>query len=141
MEHEAKDRVAKLDELRKLQSRVAELEHELTDPPRPWQAAGYYASYYATTGFILGIFGAATSLLFNVVESLMVGQHPLQLIKVYLTFPLGERALSPELGRASADGPIMLAGRRGDGVSREEVEALAESLPNNWNVYRVAADA
>ena len=35
------------------------------------------------------MFGAATSLLFNVVGSLMVGQHPLKLIQVYLTFGNG----------------------------------------------------
>jgi hypothetical protein len=38
---------------------------------------------------------AAASLLFNVVGSLIVGQHPLRLIQVYLTFPLGEKALDP----------------------------------------------
>jgi hypothetical protein len=37
------------------------------------------------------------SLVFNIVGSLFVGQHPLQLIRVYLTFGLGERALRPEL--------------------------------------------
>jgi len=40
---------------------------------------------------------AVMSLAFNIVGSLFVGQHPLQLIKVYLTFGLGERALRPEL--------------------------------------------
>jgi hypothetical protein len=42
---------------------------------------------------VLGLCGAATSLLFNVVGSLVVGQHPLELIRIYLTFPLGESAL------------------------------------------------
>jgi hypothetical protein len=49
---------------------------------------------------ILGFFGAVSSLLFNVVGSALVSQHPLQLIKVYLTFPLGEEAIRMESGLA-----------------------------------------
>jgi hypothetical protein len=86
----------KLTELEELRRRVAALEREIAAPPEHWQATGYYAAYYATTGFILGMFGAAASLLFNIVGSLIVNQHPLKLIQVYLTFPLGEKALTPE---------------------------------------------
>jgi hypothetical protein len=92
------DRAAKQLELADLQARVAELQRELHTAPPHWQATRFYAAYYATTGFLLGIFGAATSLLFNVIGSALIEQHPLRLIQVYLTFPLGERALTLDDG-------------------------------------------
>lgn len=92
----ATEREEKARELESLRKRVAELETELEPAPGHWQARGFYATYYATTGFMLGSFGAAASLLFNIVGSALIGQHPLKLIQVYLTFPLGEKALTPE---------------------------------------------
>ena len=59
-------------------------------PQHGWQASGYYTAYYATAGFLLGIFGAMASLLFNVIGAPIAGKTPLELIRVYLTFPLGE---------------------------------------------------
>jgi len=94
MEHTARDEKRK--RLAELRQEVAGLEQELGEKPAHWQADRYYAAYHATNGFILGIIGAAASLLFNVVGSLVVGQAPLKLIQVYLTFPLGEKALSPD---------------------------------------------
>ncbi|MCO6455531.1 MAG: hypothetical protein J5I93_09570 [Pirellulaceae bacterium] len=86
---------AKRSELQRLRSEVARLEAELREPAggtRRWQARDFYAAYYATTGFMLGMFGAVTSLLFNVVGATLLGEPPLKLIQVYLTFGLGERA-------------------------------------------------
>lgn len=106
---EAEERRQKTVELANLKQRVEMLEGELaamTPAPGPFQ--GYYTAYYATSGFMLGMFGACTSLLFNVVGSLLVpggpSQHPLRLIQVYLTFPLGERALQLNSGLALAIG-------------------------------------
>jgi hypothetical protein len=48
---------------------------------------------------------ALASLLFNVAGSLVAGLHPLQLIRVYLTFGVGERALSLQLDK---DGGLTL---------------------------------
>jgi hypothetical protein len=93
-------------ELAELETRALLIKERLAttaDVP-PFQPRGYYAAYYATTGFMLGIFGAMSSLLFNVVGSLLVGQHPLELIRVYLTFPLGDRALEIDSGLALAVG-------------------------------------
>lgn len=98
----ATDPAAKARELASLRERVAELEAELEPAATAWQAQGFYAAYYATTGFILGSFGAAASLLFNIVGSTLIGQHPLKLIQVYLTFPLGEKALTPEFNTGIA---------------------------------------
>jgi hypothetical protein len=89
------DLQARLEELEALKARVDKLEAELTtEAARPgWRATEYYAAYYATAGFLLGSFGAMASLLFNVVGALAVGKNPVELIRVYLTFPLGEKAL------------------------------------------------
>jgi hypothetical protein len=84
------------DELNQLRARLATLESQLHKTPPHWEAQGFYGLYHATAGLMLGIIGAAASLLFNVIGSLMVNQDPMQLIKVYLTFPLGEKALSPD---------------------------------------------
>ena len=100
-----------LQELNALRGRVAQLEAEAAaeleaDNPQPQWSRGFYLTYYATAGFFLGMLGALASLGFNVVGSYLVGQHPLQLIKVYLTFGLGERALDPQL----SDGLVLIIG-------------------------------
>jgi len=95
-------------ELAELRRRVAELEAETqaAAPPGPDWTHGFYLSYYATTGFFLGMIAAVVSLAFNVVGALLTGLHPLQLIRVYLTFGLGERALELELDKG--DGGLAL---------------------------------
>lgn len=99
---ESTDKAAELEQLRE---RVRQLEAEVErEEPPPWQPPKFYTAYYATTGFLLGIFGAATSLLFNVVGAVLVGKHPLELIRVYLTFPLGEKARTIESGMTLAIG-------------------------------------
>ncbi len=82
-------------ELQQLKERVEKLETEIEQarPVSHWQPSGYYTAYYATSGFLLGIFGAMTSLLVNVIGAPLAGKSPLELICVYLTFPLGEKAL------------------------------------------------
>jgi hypothetical protein len=97
------ERTAKIAELERLRAEARQLEDQLERAAeQPWRASGYYAAYYATAGFMLGMFGAAASLLFNIIGATLFGKHPLELIRVYLTFPLGERALSlsAEDGRA-----------------------------------------
>ena len=82
------------------------METELETSPRlPTQfaASGYYTAYYATTGFLLGGVAAMTSLLFNVIGSLAFDKNPLELIRVYLTFPMGEEALNYERGQQWRD--------------------------------------
>ena len=49
-------------------------------------------------------------MLFNVVGSALVGQHPLELIRVYLTFPLGDKALELDSGLAIAVGCCLYLG-------------------------------
>lgn len=86
----------KQQEYENLQQRVAELERELADSQSgdSWQShSGSYPAYAATTGFLLGGIAASAALLVNVIGAVLVGRHPLELIRVYLTFPLGEQAL------------------------------------------------
>lgn len=99
-----KEAAAKRIELEQLYARVAWLEEEVAQLPRQWPPREFYTAYHVLAGFVLGMFGAATSLLFNVVGSLMVGQHPLRLIQVYLTFPMGEKALQVDEGLTLATG-------------------------------------
>ena len=84
--------------LARLREEAAELESELAAEaagPGDWKRRGYYLTYYATAGFFLGMVAALTSLMFNIVGATLAGKDPLQLIRVYLTFGLGGRALDP----------------------------------------------
>jgi hypothetical protein len=110
-------REARLKELAKLHARARQLEVELAElPSATWPPKQYYAAYYATTGFLLGFYGAATSLIFNIIGSLLVPafggtpQNPLRLIQVYLTFPLGAKALELDSGLALAIGCCLYLG-------------------------------
>jgi len=100
-------------QLAEARKNVSELESRLShaqEDTTRWAPTGFYADYYATTGFFLGMIAALTSLVFNVVGSSLVGQHPLQIIRVYLTFPLGERALEMQSGLAIAVGCCLYIG-------------------------------
>jgi hypothetical protein len=85
----------KQQELLELRERVQRLEAEVEAERTAgrWPPHSFYAEYYATTGFLLGMFGAAASLLANVIGAPIAGKSPLELVRVYLTFPLGEKAL------------------------------------------------
>lgn len=97
-----------------LQRRVAELERELAGGQidDSWRTrAGFYPAYAATTGFLLGGVAAAVALLVNMAGAYLVGRHPLELIRIYLTFPLGEQALvltSVPRGLSAVDDRLIL---------------------------------
>jgi hypothetical protein len=103
------NREAKQRELAELRVKVSQLEHELEpETPSmepPWPPREFYTAYSALTGFVLGGVGAMASLVFNIIGSLIIGQHPLQLIRVYLTFPLGAEAID----MTSVDSGLALA--------------------------------
>jgi len=135
------DRQAKQQRLEQLRRQVAELEAELKAAPEAapeaasdqWPPQGYYTGYYATAGFMLGGMAAAASLLLNVVGSLIVGQAPLRLIQVYLTFPLGQRAME----MTPADNGITLA----IGCCLYLGTGMLLGIPFHLVLSRVAADS
>jgi hypothetical protein len=68
-------------------------------PLGPWPETGYNTRSHAKSGALFGAIAGCTSLLTNIVGSVLWPafsgheQHPLRIIQVYLTFPLGESAL------------------------------------------------
>ncbi len=95
------DLEAKKARLAELKAEVAQLEAEISGAESDrFRGGTYYTAYYATAGFFLGMIGAATSLLVNIIGAPLAGHPPLKLIQVYLTFPLGEKALELESGLA-----------------------------------------
>ena len=103
------DLQSKQRELDALQSRVAELEREVNQmaTPKVQTPPQYYVAYELMGGMVLGLLGAAASLLFNIIGATMVGKHPLELIRVYLTFPMGEKALQLDADFALAAGACL----------------------------------
>lgn len=106
------NREQKLRQIDSLLAQARQLESEIAQErvAGHWPPSSYYTAYHVLAGFVLGIFGALTSLVFNIVGSLLVGQHPLQLIRVYLTFPVGAEALQTESGLALAIGCCLYLG-------------------------------
>jgi hypothetical protein len=106
--------VAREARLAQLRAEAAQLEAEI-DAERfgraagDWARRGYYLTYYATAGFFLGMVGALVSLIFNIAGATIAGKDPLQLIRVYLTFGMGEKALDPAFdnGLALAMGCVL----------------------------------
>lgn len=100
------DTEAKQQELAALQLRVAQLEREVhqISASEVWTPPRFYTAYELLGGMVLGLIGAGASLLFNVIGSLMTGRHALEIIRVYLTFPMGEAALKLESDFALAAG-------------------------------------
>lgn len=84
-----------------LEKRLAALDANET---QAFSSTGYRTSHEVLVGMMLGVIGAGAALIFNVVGSVLIRLHPLELIRVYLTFPLGEEALSIDHGIALAIG-------------------------------------
>ena len=95
-----------LDAIRQLQGE--EIADVAGDEPQAvtWPPQGYYWLFHVLIGMMLGFLGATASLMFNIVGSLLVNQHPLKIIQVYLTFPMGEAALDPN----TSSGKVLFVG-------------------------------
>lgn len=104
------DQESKHQELAALKQHVRELEAEIgaAEKMSQWPPQGFYGMYYATSGFMLGAFGAVASLLVNMLFAPLAGKSPLELIEVYLTFPMGEQAL--DLSTDAQGGLILTLG-------------------------------
>lgn len=65
---------------------------------RTWPPDHYYFLWHMVVGLVLGAIGALVSLTANALGAPIFGRRPLELIRVYLTFPMGEAALAAEPG-------------------------------------------
>jgi hypothetical protein len=96
-------------DLERLYSEVSRIETALEDPGA--QPEGFPSRvviiYHLLAGLLVGFVGAAGSLLFHVVGSLLISQHPLEIVRVYLTFPFGEQALRLHTGPLLATGVVL----------------------------------
>lgn len=96
------------EELAALEARMAALRSALLEPASGgWWPTRFYWAWHVVVGAILGLLAAGASLLFNVVGALACDLHPLQLVRIYLTFPLRERALTSEDGFALSTGVLL----------------------------------
>jgi hypothetical protein len=71
-----------------------------------WPPRGFYLLWHVVVGMMLGFVGATVSLLSNVIGAPLFGKPPLELIRVYLTFPMGAAALDPNV----ADAKVLAVG-------------------------------
>jgi hypothetical protein len=67
---------------------------ETGDGGDPWPPKGYYLVWHLVVGTALGGVGAAVSLLANVIGAPLFGKPSLELVRIFLTFPMAEAALA-----------------------------------------------
>lgn len=78
-----------LEAIRDLEEQAAAEESGSTS----WPPSDFYLLWHVVVGLTLGGLGAAVSLLANGLAAPLFGKRALELIRVYLTFPMGARAL------------------------------------------------
>ena len=81
-----------LEAIRKLEAPPA------ADEGAAWPPRGYYLLWHIVVGMTLGGIAALVSLGANMIGAPLFGEESLRLIRVYLTFPMGESALTAEAG-------------------------------------------
>lgn len=86
---------------------VHRLRSEEASPSAGWPPKGYYFLWHVLVGAVLGSIGAGLSLLANVIGAPFFNLPPLQIIRVYLTFPMGERALTADTGVVMFVGAVL----------------------------------
>jgi hypothetical protein len=108
----SRDREEILAELSELRDRQARLESELAGVggTNSYSPVGYYSAYHIISGSLLGFFAATFSLVFNIIGATMVGKHPLEIVRIYLTFPMGDTALSIDNSSTLAIGCFLYLG-------------------------------
>jgi len=78
--------------------RELEAQPAAEDAAEGWPPKGYYLLWHVVIGMTLGGIGALVSLAANMMGAPLFGEPALKLIRVYLTFPMGEQALQAEQG-------------------------------------------
>lgn len=105
------DPTTRLRLIREHLDQIARLENESQPAPASnWPPKDYYLLFHVVVGMMLGLMGGVVSLMLNVLGSLLLrpDQHPLRLIQVYLTFPMGEQALAMQA--KSNEGLLLFVG-------------------------------
>jgi len=74
---------------------------------RSWPPEGFYLLWHVVVGMTLGGVAAVVSLLANMAGAPLFGQRPMELIRVFLTFPMGARALEIEEGTVLMVGSVL----------------------------------
>lgn len=121
---------AQLQELAELKKRVQQLEVEISDrQPAHWPPESFYGDYYAYSGAVLGGVAAMVSLLANVIGAPVAGKGALELIRIYLTFPMGEKALQLS---ADAGGLTLMLG-----CCLYLVTGMVLGIPIYWLLSRI----
>jgi hypothetical protein len=74
---------------------ISSLEAEATGEAESasWPPSGFYLLWHVVVGMAIGGLAAMISLAANVIGAQLFGVRALELVRVYLTFPMGERAL------------------------------------------------
>lgn len=83
-----------LDAIRELEAQAAA--QEGGDEAQTWPPDRFYFLWHVVIGLMLGGLAALVSLLANTLGAPLFGQRALELVRVYLTFPMGARALEIE---------------------------------------------
>jgi hypothetical protein len=77
---------------------IRRLEETAADEIVGWPPHGYYLLWHVAFGLMIGALGALVALAANAAGAPLFGRRPLELIRVFLTFPMGQRALDAEPG-------------------------------------------
>ncbi len=93
-----------------LRSQVRKLQDELDKVAEEqlWPPSHFHWTEHVVYGAALGACGAVVALLANAMLAPLAGKHPLELIRVFLTFPLGAEALA--LTEAAPHAPVLRDG-------------------------------
>jgi len=86
-------------QIREHREAISKLQRESErEQQRDWPPKDFYMIWHLVFGITLGGLGALVSLAFNAIGAPLFGHPAMQLIRVYLTFPMGEQALVAEQG-------------------------------------------
>lgn len=87
--------------------RTLEAEAAAAPTTPSWPPSGFYFTWHLGAGMIFGALGATVSLIANALAAPLFDQRALELIRVYLTFPMGARALEVDAGTVLTAGCVL----------------------------------
>lgn len=109
MDQQARSRMIQehLDAIRDLQAQEAQTASGAGAAASQWPPRGFYWLFHILVGMLIGMVGATVSLAANAIGAPLFDEDPLKLIRVYLTFPMGEAALTAESGKVIFVGCVL----------------------------------